>query len=106
MNETEEEYKGRVSKTVQRNQKQKVAWQIVKVNENKVTFVMYKLRAYEDLGDSDKINITTEGQVGDNMVLKVDKTCIDKVIDNYGDIVAKIEHIEGVVIDVITFEEL
>lgn len=105
MNDKIIESKGSISRSIKRNKVQKVAYQIVKINENKVTFILFKLRAFEDMEGNDRVVISTESQIGDSITLKASKECIDKIIMNYGDIVSKLVHNEGIVTDVITFDE-
>jgi hypothetical protein len=107
MNDSEEyNRKGLVTKIVEKHQSRREAYQITKISENKATFVLYRMGLYQDIGDSDKVVLNTETQIGESMTLKVDKPCMDKIINNFGNIVAMVDHVEGIVTDITTFEEL
>ncbi len=101
----EDEFKP-VTKVVRRKLSQKQAYQIVRINENKATLLLHKLASYEDIAGSDNVILSSAGLIGSSITLKVNKETMDKVIDNFGDIVAKVNHTEGVVTGITTFEEL
>lgn len=88
-----------------RDGKNLIVWQIVKINELKVTFVAFKSPLFNHLENDGKVSIQNYEQIGESMTLKVDKDIIDVIINHYGDIVANIFHEDGVVKTVLTFEE-
>lgn len=104
----EEEFKP-VNKIVSKNNKGwklKQAYQIIRINENKITLLLHKLTTYEDIAESNNVILSSAGLIGGSITLRVNKESMDKVIDNFGDIVAKIEHEEGVITKIAAFEEL
>lgn len=88
-----------------RDGKNLVVWQIVKINELKVTFVAFKSPLFNHLEKDNKVSIQNYEQIGESMTLKVDKDIIDVIINHYGDIIAHIFHQDGVVKTILTFEE-
>lgn len=89
-----------------RDGKNLIVWQIVKINELKVTFVAFSSPLFNHLEKDGKVSVQNYERIGDSMTLKVDKDIIDKVINHYGDIVANLYHRDGVVKIVLTFEEI
>ena len=105
---SEEEFKP-VTKIVSKDNKGwklKQAYQIMRISENKVKLLLHKLTPYEDMAENNNVILSSAGLVGGSITLRVDKDAMDKIIDNFGDVVAKIEHSEGVITKVTTFEEL
>lgn len=83
-------------------------YKIVKINVNKVTFDIYDSVAYNNMEETefDSVKLCCTDKIGESMILKVDDAVIDQIIEYYNDIIIKPLHEKGIVIGIVTFEEI
>jgi len=77
------------------------------ISINKVSIIVYDIMApTRVINDESKLSLQSIRKIGDKMILPVDKDCIDNVIRSYGDVVACLFVRDGIIIGILTFEEL
>jgi len=77
------------------------------ISINKVSIIVYDTVApTRVINDESKLSLQSIKRIGDKIILPIDKDCIDNVIRSYGDVVACLFIKDGIIVGILTFEEL
>lgn len=80
---------------------------VLSININKATIIVYDTVAPSStINDDSTYSLQSIKRLGDKLVLPIDKDCIDNIINMHGDVIACMFIKSGVIIGILSFEEL